>query len=209
MIQSDGKIYHELGLKNEYSQSDYYYQLHPRWQTRGPQDKRGFGRGFPGRGGRTALGLLSPPPRALRDSLSGRGGGCTGGTSRAGRETRAHLSPLPLFSKLRSTIALIPFCPQSTYGSPPTPTLQWYRTVCQGRRRKTPEFNRWVRRPPGRGHGNPLNIPAWRIPCTEEPGRFQSGGSQRVRRDSLAAGRHALTPTHISGSKAGSGLPGL
>ena len=149
------------------------------------------------------------PPRVLRDSLSGRSGGCTAGTSRAERETRAHLSPLPLFSKLRSTRALIPFCPQSTYGSPPTPTLQWYRTVCQGRRRKTPEFNRWVRRPPGRGHGNPLNIPAWRIPCTEEPGRFQSGGSQRVRRDSLAAGRHALTPTHISGSKAGSGLPGL
>ena len=25
------------------------------------------------------------------------------------------------------------------------------------------------------------SIPAWRIPCTEEPGRLQSMGSQRVR----------------------------
>ena len=28
------------------------------------------------------------------------------------------------------------------------------------------------------------SIPAWRIPCTEEPGRLQSMGSQRVRHDS-------------------------
>ena len=30
------------------------------------------------------------------------------------------------------------------------------------------------------GHGNPLHILAWRIPWTEEPGRLQSMGSQRV-----------------------------
>ena len=33
---------------------------------------------------------------------------------------------------------------------------------------------------PGGGHGNPLNILAWRIPWTEEPGGLRSTGSQRV-----------------------------
>ena len=33
---------------------------------------------------------------------------------------------------------------------------------------------------PGGGHGNPLQYFAWRIPWTEEPGRLQSMGSQRV-----------------------------
>ena len=36
-------------------------------------------------------------------------------------------------------------------------------------------------RSPGGEHGNPLSILAWRIPWTEEPGRLQSTGSQRVR----------------------------
>ena len=36
-------------------------------------------------------------------------------------------------------------------------------------------------RSPGEGNGNPLSILAWRIPRTEEPGRLQSMGSQRVR----------------------------
>ena len=36
---------------------------------------------------------------------------------------------------------------------------------------------------PGGGHGNPLCIPAWRIPWTEEPGGLQSTASQRVRHD--------------------------
>ena len=35
----------------------------------------------------------------------------------------------------------------------------------------------------GGGHGNPLQYFAWRIPWTEEPGRLQSIGSQRVRDD--------------------------
>ena len=30
--------------------------------------------------------------------------------------------------------------------------------------------------PPGEGHGNPLQILAWRIPWTEEPGGLQSLG---------------------------------
>ena len=33
-------------------------------------------------------------------------------------------------------------------------------------------------RSPGRGHGNPSSILAWRIPWTEEPGGLQSMGSQ-------------------------------
>ena len=32
-------------------------------------------------------------------------------------------------------------------------------------------------RSPGEGNGNPLHIPAWRIPWTEEPGGLQSLGS--------------------------------
>ena len=38
-------------------------------------------------------------------------------------------------------------------------------------------------RSPGGGHGNPLDVLAWRVPWTEEPGRLQSIGSQRVRHD--------------------------
>ena len=36
---------------------------------------------------------------------------------------------------------------------------------------------------PGEGSGNPLQYLAWKIPWTEEPGRLQSMGSQRVRHD--------------------------
>ena len=35
----------------------------------------------------------------------------------------------------------------------------------------------------GEGNGNPLCTLAWEIPWTEEPGRLQSMGSQRVRHD--------------------------
>ena len=38
-------------------------------------------------------------------------------------------------------------------------------------------------RPPGEGNDNLLHIFAWRIPRTEEPGRLQSVGSQRVGHD--------------------------
>ena len=33
-------------------------------------------------------------------------------------------------------------------------------------------------RSPGEGMATHSSIPAWRIPCTEEPGRLQSMGSQ-------------------------------
>ena len=36
---------------------------------------------------------------------------------------------------------------------------------------------------PGVGNGNPLQYSCWRIPWTEEAGRLQSMGSQRVRHD--------------------------
>ena len=38
-------------------------------------------------------------------------------------------------------------------------------------------------RSPGEGNGNHSSILAWRIPRTEEPGRLQSMGSQRVGHD--------------------------
>ena len=38
-------------------------------------------------------------------------------------------------------------------------------------------------RSPGGGNGNLLHILAWRIPWTEEPGRLQFMGSQKVRHD--------------------------
>ena len=38
-------------------------------------------------------------------------------------------------------------------------------------------------RSPGRGHGNPFQCNAWRVPCTEEPGRLQPMGLQRVGHD--------------------------
>ena len=35
----------------------------------------------------------------------------------------------------------------------------------------------------GEGNGNPLHTIAWKIPWTEDPGRLQSMGSQRVGHD--------------------------
>ena len=43
----------------------------------------------------------------------------------------------------------------------------------------TPELER----SPGGGHGNPLSILSRKTPWTEEPGRLQSIGSQRVGHD--------------------------
>ena len=55
-----------------------------------------------------------------------------------------------------------------------------------------PGFDPWVGKIPGREHGNPLHILAWRIPRTEEPGRLQSVESQRVRHD--GAIEHKVVP---------------
>ena len=55
-----------------------------------------------------------------------------------------------------------------------------------------------LERPPGEGHDNPLHFSslAWRIPWTEEPGRLQSIGLQRVRHDrsDLATAGNSVTP---------------
>ena len=38
-------------------------------------------------------------------------------------------------------------------------------------------------RSPGEGNGNPLHMPAWEIPQTEEPGQLRSMRLQRVGHD--------------------------
>ena len=65
---------------------------------------------------------------------------------------------------------------QQTSDIPPLGASQWRsdkEPTCQCRRckRHGVQFS-------GRGNGNLLNIPAWRIPRTEEPGELQSMGSQ-------------------------------
>ena len=53
----------------------------------------------------------------------------------------------------------------------------------QRRRCKRPGFNPWVGVILEGGHNNPSSILAWRIQWTEEPGRWQSIGSDRVGHD--------------------------
>ena len=43
-----------------------------------------------------------------------------------------------------------------------------------------PNSNPGLVRFPGAGHGDPLHLPTWRIPWTEEPRGIQSMRSQRV-----------------------------
>ena len=54
----------------------------------------------------------------------------------------------------------------------------------QRRRHKRRGFNPWVRKiPPKKGMATHSRILAWRISWTEEPGRLQSMGLQRVGHD--------------------------
>ena len=48
----------------------------------------------------------------------------------------------------------------------------------------------------GIGSGNPLQYSCQKIPRTEEPGRLQSMGSQRVGHDRVHACAHTHTHTH-------------
>ena len=59
------------------------------------------------------------------------------------------------------------------------------KSVCQCRRNKRSRFDPWVRNIPWRRDGNPLQYPvlSGKSPWTEEPGRLQSIGSQRVKND--------------------------
>ena len=59
--------------------------------------------------------------------------------------------------------------------------LRQWRICLQCRRQKRPRFKLCVGKLPGGRHGNPTSILAWRIPWTEESGRLQSMGLQRVR----------------------------
>ena len=53
-------------------------------------------------------------------------------------------------------------------------------SACQFRRLRRCKFSPWSGRSPGGGNGNYSCILAWKIPWTEQPGRIQSMGSQRV-----------------------------
>ena len=56
--------------------------------------------------------------------------------------------------------------------------------ICQCRRHKRCGFNPWIRKIPlEEGPAIHSTILTWRIPWTEEPGRLQSIGSQRVGHD--------------------------
>ena len=60
----------------------------------------------------------------------------------------------------------------------------------------------------GGGHGNPLLIPAWRIPWTEEPGRLQSIGwhsQTRLKRLNTHMGLHGMASLSVLGSISRSG----
>ena len=50
-------------------------------------------------------------------------------------------------------------------------------------------------RSPGGGHGNPLQFLAWRTPWREEPGGWQSTGSQRVGHDWVT--KHSTVHSHL------------
>ena len=48
---------------------------------------------------------------------------------------------------------------------------------------------------PEKGKTTHSNILTWQIPCTEEPGRLQSMGSQRIRHDIATKQTHTHTHT--------------
>ena len=62
--------------------------------------------------------------------------------------------------------------------------------ACQCRKHKRHEFDLWVGKIPWRGFmATPSSILAWRIPWTEEPGRLQPTGSQKL----LGTAEHTCT----------------
>ena len=74
------------------------------------------------------------------------------------------------------------FSQHSVYGAPPV--TQQQRSCLQCRRCEFDESSiTGSGRSPGGGRATHSSILAWRIPWTEEPGRLQSMGSQRVRHD--------------------------
>ena len=65
--------------------------------------------------------------------------------------------------------------------------------VCQSRRRKTQVQSLGWEDPLEEGLATHSSIVAWRIPWTEEPGRLQSMGSQRVRNNRVTNTQSYLT----------------
>ena len=73
-----------------------------------------------------------------------------------------------------------------------TPSLMWASLVAQRVKHLPAMWETWV---PSLGQEDPLekemvthsSILAWRIPWTEEPGRLQTTGLQRVRHDSATS----------------------
>ena len=53
-------------------------------------------------------------------------------------------------------------------------------------------------RSPGGGHGNHSSVLAWRIPWTEEPGRLQSMGLQRVWHDWSNLAQHSIARNQLT-----------
>ena len=72
----------------------------------------------------------------------------------------------------------------------PRGTSEKEQPACQCRRHK----RSWLGRSAGGGHATHSSILAWRIPCTEELGRLQFIGLQRVRHD-WRDFAHACVPT--------------
>ena len=74
----------------------------------------------------------------------------------------------------------------------PTSGITSFEATRQCRRRRRCECDPWVGKIPWRRKWQPTPVfLAWIIPWTEEPGKLQSMGSQKVRRDS--ATEHACT----------------
>ena len=66
--------------------------------------------------------------------------------------------------------------------------MTWASPVAQTKKHLPAMWETWVRSlgqedPLEKGIATHSSTPAWKIPCTEEPGRLQSMGSQRVRHD--------------------------
>ena len=90
---------------------------------------------------------------------------------------------------------MLPFCVQPPFGSLYTRPCgaSGKELPCQCRRCKRRRFYPWVGRIPWRRAWQPTHISvlAWRIPLTEEPGRLQSIGAQRVGHN--GASKHNIT----------------
>ena len=74
--------------------------------------------------------------------------------------------------------------------------VKWWRFCLPVlKRQEVGSIPGWERSPGGR-NGNPLKYSSLKIPWTEDPGRLQSMGSQRLRHDQVAEHVHEWAYTH-------------